>query len=355
MPACATPLSPAGSAGLAPNSLVHWEGFVSPIDGHRLYSLERAPRLPDGMATMMMPAELDVLYSIARNYCSGAGAIVDAGIFLGGSTACFAEGLSGNAAIAGGGASVAIHSYERAIVTKPMIAALRRTRVQVGSDFGKDGESYAPYLQKMLAKYSSVHLHVGDIMEAGFPEVPVEVLYLDILKSEKIQEHCNRIFLPRLIPGRSLIIQQDYFWYLGWFVNAFMERFRDYFELVDTADTSAVFRLIRALPQEAYEPQVFTGVRAHETLALLERARHKGETLAQYLMHELCVATFILQVMGAFFAEMRMKELEAKFGDLMIDQRNRADMKRATVAFAALRGRVNTIMASPNVRKILIN
>ncbi len=43
--------------------------------------------------SMMSPGEKQFLYGIARNYYTGHGRIIDAGVFLGASTLCLGQGL----------------------------------------------------------------------------------------------------------------------------------------------------------------------------------------------------------------------------------------------------------------------
>jgi hypothetical protein len=321
----------------------------------RLYSPETAPELPAGMTSMMMPSELDLLYSIAKTYCSGQGDIVDAGLFLGASTACFSEGLAANDRLGEAAAPVRIHSYERAIVTKPMLAAIRRNAPGLASQLGEDGASYAGYLTDLLSKYPNVELTIGDIMDAEGPSRDIEILFLDILKNPQIQDKCLDMFFRKLIPNRSLVIQQDYFWYLGWFVNAYMEKYRDYFEMIDACETSAVFLLKKDLPDHAFETQTFGGAHRYETLELLEGARHQGETDSQVLMQELCVIGFVLQEMGALYAEMKLHKFVITHGDLMLGQSHRPDIRRATRAYAEMRRRILNTMTNPKLRKILLD
>ncbi len=320
----------------------------------RLYPRDRAPELPAGMVTMMKPDELDLLYSIARHHCvGGSGCIVDAGVFLGASTACFATGLGANPTVDDAERGVGIHTYERAIVTPAMISITRQSNPKLVDRLGAMDESFAPLLEQLLSEYPAVTLHVGDIMEATFAPQPIQVLFLDILKSSRIQDQCNRLFLPHLVPGHSLIVQQDYFWHFGWFVNAYMERYRDCFELVDSADTTAVFRLVRALPDEAIAPQEFSGPRRLDTLALLQTGRFKGDTLAQYLTYQLCIVAFVMQEMGPLFAEPKLHAFEHRFADILIEESFRPDILRVARAYGEVRNRIKSNMVKPAVQKIL--
>src|SRR5919202_1247905 len=68
--------------------------------GNELRDLVRRPwrdaALPPdavGIPTMLSKMERRVLYSLARDYATGEGAVVDAGSFLGGSTAALLAGI----------------------------------------------------------------------------------------------------------------------------------------------------------------------------------------------------------------------------------------------------------------------
>src|SRR3954452_12269147 len=73
---------------------------VAPMSADRLHWLLRRPwrdvTLPPdavGIPTMLSKTERKLLYGLAREYASGDAAIVDAGCFLGGSTAALLAGL----------------------------------------------------------------------------------------------------------------------------------------------------------------------------------------------------------------------------------------------------------------------
>ena len=80
---------------------------------HRLFALESADGVIESIPSMMKAQELDLLYSLVKNYYKGEGYIVDAGIFMGASTKCFIEGLAANPPPRRV-AKPTIHSFERA-------------------------------------------------------------------------------------------------------------------------------------------------------------------------------------------------------------------------------------------------
>lgn len=267
----------------------------------RLYALEPAPDLPPDMLSMMLPAERDVLFSIAKNHCVGAGDIVDAGVFMGASTHCFVRGLEQNPR-----GTCRIHSYERAIIGKPL-AALR-------PDLGRLRESYGDQLRAILSRIGgNVELHIGDILGADYSGT-IEVLFLDLMKQRETFRKCNALFMGKLIPGHSLVIQQDHYWPMNWYIPAYMQLLEDYFTIVDRAETSCIFLNTKALPVEVVDHDPLDGLSPAQIVSLLDRARDTGTTPFQVMMMELCVAAYGMLSGNPAITERRLAEFEAKFG-----------------------------------------
>ena len=57
---------------------------------------EDTPQLPHNIGSMMQPAELHLLYALAKHHYSGVGEVIDLGPFLGSSTFMLVEGLLAN-------------------------------------------------------------------------------------------------------------------------------------------------------------------------------------------------------------------------------------------------------------------
>ncbi len=291
----------------------------------RLYPHSIAPDLPANVTSMMWPLELDMLYSISRDYVTGAGRIVDAGIYLGASTFCFARGLSDNATDF---PAPIIHSYERATI---MPAMLRDPILK--ERFPERRTDYSDYLRELLEPVAPmVELNCGDIMAEDWTHGPIEVLFLDVLKTRAIARHCNQTFLPHLIPGRSLVIQQDFFWHLDWWINAFMALHQDYFEVVDDAETSCVFLNTKALPADL-DPDPFNKMRPSEVVELLEISRNWSRTEFQRAMSDLCIVNYLTDTRKLGNAENRLNKLSPIMENAFKTQQNRADVRRAFTAY----------------------
>jgi hypothetical protein len=277
-------------------------------DARRLYALERAPDLPPRIVSLMFPKERDLLFSLAKHYYCGDGDIIDAGIFMGSSTFCFATGLNENPNTRTG----TIHSYDRAIVTEGM-ANYQTVRDRIGAP----GTDFGNYLRTTVESIGRpIVLHLGDIMQMSYSG-KIEILFLDILKDRSIFRHCNRIFMGCLIGGRSLVVQQDYFWYENWYINAYMEMLSDYFLMVDSAETSCVFLNTSAVPAALYETDPLEQLSRLEIISLLDRSTARSTTIFQYVMSELCTVGYALANGGLPEADIRLAKLETRFGDLI--------------------------------------
>ena len=201
--------------------------------------------LPNRLAdypSMMSMEERRFLYGLASQYYAGAGLIIDAGIFLGGSTHCFGQGLRQNQRIRKVRLSFPkpIISFERGIVNPSMPAFFRRYDVDISQP---PGEFFASFLQNAVKDVSDLaDLRIGDIAETmKSVEDKVEILFLDVLKSRDLSKTVLSYFLPKLIPGRAIVIQQDYFFERLEFIKTDQEILSDYFLYIGEVASSAVF------------------------------------------------------------------------------------------------------------------
>lgn len=217
--------------------------------------------------TMLVPDELRLLNYLAQDIYIGAGAIVDAGSFLGGSTVAFAAGLRRNRRWAAKGGKP-IHSYDRFEVEE-------WTR---GLFFPEDvaaGASFRERFDRNIAPYADlVEVHAGDICDHQWSGGPVEILFIDIAKHWTVSDWATWQFFPHLIPGRSLVVQQDYLYHhwVAW-LHVTMELYADYFEYVcDTEVNSAVFLNTKPIPPSVLRRHSVESLTLDERCALMDRA-----------------------------------------------------------------------------------
>lgn len=192
--------------------------------------------------TMLSDEESKLLYWLARDLATGQGAICDLGCFAGGSTARLAAG----AAAAGHGAS--LHAYDHFLIQEEQKPRFL-TPAGIAPFKGKD---MLPAVRELLAPWTDrLHLHKGDIRNSAAPEGAIEILFIDAAKTPETADVIAQRFMPSLIPGHSLVIQQDYLhWRQPW-LPAQMELLAECFELVAWCRKgTAVFRCTAPVTQE---------------------------------------------------------------------------------------------------------
>src|SRR6185369_702460 len=101
------------------------------------------------------------------------------------------------------------------------------------------------YFRRSIASWGDravrmVNVYAGDINNMSY-DGKVEILFIDLAKNRETFRHCNQLFMSRLLPGRSIVFQEDYYHYPLWFQIVYMEMLKDYFVMVDSADNACVF------------------------------------------------------------------------------------------------------------------
>jgi len=169
--------------------------------------------------TMLSAQELELLYTLARDHYTGRGDIIDGGAFLGGSTLALATGLRDNTAIED--RTGRVHSYD--IFVADHFAAQFVDGYPVGA-------STRPVYDRAIAAVAGyVTTHEGDIATFPWPDDrAIEILFIDVAKSWETNDFLVTQFFPRLVPGVSTIIQQDYHWPHTPWISITMELLADH-------------------------------------------------------------------------------------------------------------------------------
>jgi hypothetical protein len=199
--------------------------------------------IPDDVVaapTMLSVEERQLLYVLARDYARGEGALVDAGCFLGGSTKALAAGYAGNRRARRG---PPIHTYDLFALDPSFV----RDYPELVGDV--DGDSTRPKFDAVVGPLlTHVEVHEGDICGERWTGGPIEILFIDVCKSWAINDHVLHEFFPALVPGRSVVIQQDLIHEWLPYLTITMGLLRDSFELVATVPwCSAVYLLTRPI------------------------------------------------------------------------------------------------------------
>jgi hypothetical protein len=256
--------------------------------------------------SMLSYDERRLLYWLTREYYQGAGHIVDGGCFLGGSTVALAAGLrDGGHPDADG----KVHAYDQFVLNQYMIDHYLQDRPGL-----KPGDSFRPLFDELTRPYRRyLQVNEGDIIHLGWGGEPIEVLFLDVLKNWPINDSVLRNFFPHLIPGRSVVVQQDYVHEWCPWIHISMELLADYFDYLDfTPFSSAVYLLTKEIPPALLQLSVEHDLSAGAKMRLMHRAvqRFSGEARGAV---ETAEARLLLTLLGPEMARERLVQIKERY------------------------------------------
>lgn len=222
----------------SPNSRI---GFTSPK--FQDYVLE-TKRGPVHARSMLTQAELSLLYALARFHYKGIGHIVDLGPLIGVGTFSFAKGLGQNPERK---ESSRIFSYDLFLMEN-------MSHFLPIEDAGATGSVFRRFLEINRDFLDFLVPVPGDITKLHWNGDPIEILFVDLAKTWSLNSHVVSQFFANLIPGHSILIQQDYVHVGEPWVALTMEVFSEYFEhLYFIYGATSVYRLIKPIPADVLE------------------------------------------------------------------------------------------------------
>jgi len=251
--------------------------------------------LPRGM---IVPEEQILLYLLARDAWSGDGEIVDAGAFCGASAYAFAAGVLDNPRHVQ--RAKRVHSFDLFIVddsyTRDYIqnCFYFYTGPQGEQKFPKrqviPGESFLDIFQFQTQRFAEqIVERPGSILDVAWPDMPIQILFIDVAKTLEIQQHLFRHFLPRLLPG-GVLIQQDFHHAWHPYIHVAMEYLAPCFEITQSrVGATRAYRLRQPIPEAMLRRVVEHDFTAQET----------GELMARCVLHAPESEQPLLQVVQA--------------------------------------------------------
>lgn len=208
------------------------------------YSIDWNAPFPDEIA--MVPSQLGddcraAYFHAARNFFSGSGAIVDSGTLAGGSSLALLEGWKAS------GRPVArafLHAFDMFLCDDYTASFFR-------DNFGgewRQGDNFRRIYEQSIGQYARyASIYEGDITKhQTWTGAEIEILGVDVWKSEQIALHCVRLFFPHLCLG-AIVLQQDYNHIWLPHIHRIMEVFSDHFEKIHETryGGTVVFQLVR--------------------------------------------------------------------------------------------------------------
>jgi hypothetical protein len=263
--------------------------------------------------SMMSLQEKAFLYGYVRDHYAGEGVIVDAGIFLGGSTCCFGAAVRDNPR------SEHIRrqwpkpviSYDHTVISTGMVKFFARHGIEGP---WHAGGSFAPLLEENIRPLADlVSLRLGEITDVTWSGEPIEVLFLDIIKSREINRFIPWTFYRSLIPERSLVIHQDYFYDGLPFVKVTQEFLNPYFTYIGEIRSMAVFQLDRKIPGHLLRKDPAGRLPIKEQLALLDQALERTVDADRKFMVELSKVRLVSEKRRSDEAAELLESVVAKY------------------------------------------
>lgn len=184
-------------------------------------------RQPESLWSMTIPRELAFCESYARECFSGKGRMVDLGCWYGATTFSLARGLRRNWRARGNRIIEAFDLFLWNSWMNPIADHIKMPRLY------RDGESFFHDVQKLLAPYKNVvRLYQQDLLEFEPAAKPVELLFVDAMKSWQLAKRIVTGYFPLLMPGVSVVVQQDFVFHdpIAATSHLLMWRLRDHFE-----------------------------------------------------------------------------------------------------------------------------
>jgi hypothetical protein len=257
--------------------------------------------------SMLSDRERGLLYWLARNYFTGAGRIVDAGCFLGGSTVALAAGLRDRPRRPH---HELIVSYDRFQIEDYTLEAFAPYLPSTGV-----GSSFREAFNHNVASFGDGEVREGDICTLGWSGEPIEILFLDVVKTWDVHEVVWTQFFPCLIPGQSIILQQDYLWGYAPWIHMTMELIADFVEILDWMPNGTVAYLLdSSLPADTLHTRLRDDFSPAEQLALMDNAIARWSGAARGMV-ELAKVMLVAELLGSDRAREEFENVRGRYAD----------------------------------------
>ena len=226
--------------------------------------------------------ERQMCYWLAREVYSGEGAIVDLGSFLGSSTVAFAAGLKDRKDKAGH-----VHAYDLFKVSRDQETQKFLNKAE--------GESFLDEFNETIAGFEhQITVRAGDIKAFPWSGEPIEILFVDLAKSWEMNEYIIKSFYPYLIPGKSILIHQDFGNSWNPWLPVSMGFLEAYFPIIADECPSRIFYCRESLPEAVLNVSYKEDLDREARMAGMEKslAASSGDMLSK--MHgAMAILTFI--------------------------------------------------------------
>jgi hypothetical protein len=180
---------------------------------------------------------------------TGAGEVVDIGCWLGSSTLALVRGLERNPGEAA--RQRVVHAYDLFVWQEWM------DPIVAGTDLAgryTPGESFLDEFERRVALHRDrIVVHAEDLLDTGWDGGPIELAFVDAMKTPELTAAIARDFFPSLVPG-AVVVHQDFVYPWCPWIHVLMFRLRHRLEpyAAIRASYGAAFRAVGEIdPNEA--------------------------------------------------------------------------------------------------------
>ncbi len=207
---------------------------------------------------MLSNGEVKALFASAATFFANQGSIVDAGAFAGMSAHSFATGLKQNHR-ASNATDPIIHSYDKFIADDPYVRdyltnVFYSSRSAAGTvkevlHQVEHAEDFLHVFWHQNQRHTHlIEAHQGDFGAQAWSKKPIEILFVDVCKTKALQDHVLKEFMPHMIPGESLLIQQDFHHAWHPYIHLAMEVLAPCFDTLVAGEAASRFYICREIP-----------------------------------------------------------------------------------------------------------
>lgn len=212
----------------------------------------------------MLSFEESQLYHWLGKNAAGFGASIDLGAFAGGSAARLLSGLIQS------GTSHHLHAYDRFTAN----AKARAQHLSPGGVPLTEDTDIFPLANRLLQPWAGhFTLHQGDILAQGWTGEPVEILAVDAGKTPALADHIAATFYPCLVPGRSVLVHQDFLHSQQPWLSAQMQNLAEHFTpLAHVAKDCVVFLCMKRVSQADLAAAATVGLPDADLIKAVQKA-----------------------------------------------------------------------------------
>lgn len=221
--------------------------------------------------SMLNAEEARFYFWLAAKQAVTLGSIVDLGCFAGGSTAYLAEG---NRA---GGGNACIYAYDQ---FKASEKAKQRQLYSKGVPHF-DGRSILLLAKQLLSPWEpNITFRDGRIEDSIWSHGDISILVLDASKTAEVTDQTTQIFFPSLVPGKSIIVQQDELHWKEPWIAVQMDRLSDWFTpLCHVPGGTVAYRCIKKIELGDVIQNKVSQMTDLEMINALERSKSRLDKL----------------------------------------------------------------------------